>query len=229
MTAEKKRIAILINTLSVGGAERAVSNLSLRFAERYDVDILVNDDQRIDFPYSGRIISLGLPSGKNRAGVYYQVRAFCRRIFLLRKLQRERNYAAVLSFSEMTNFSNVLAMNDGSGKNGKVIISVHNSIKKTIQRNWKYKFFAKYILSFCMKKADYTVSCSREIENELIEKYGLSAEKSTVIRNGIDLKKIKKLSGVGDLVEKIDSTPGLLLYAVEWKSPTKSMPNSNIV
>ena len=64
--AEKKRIAFMINTLTIGGAERAVSNLSLRLADKYDVDILVNDNHSPDFPYGGQIKSLGLPVSGNR-------------------------------------------------------------------------------------------------------------------------------------------------------------------
>ena len=84
METERKKIAMLINTLSIGGAERAVSNLSLLFSERFDVDIIANDSEHVDFPYKGRLISLEMPADRDRMGVLYQVRAVLRRIRRLR-------------------------------------------------------------------------------------------------------------------------------------------------
>lgn len=191
---EKKRIAILVNNLSLGGTQRAVSNLSLHLAERYDIDIILNNDQQILYPYRGRIISLGMPADKDLMSSLFQIIALFRRTRLLRKMRREQNYAAVLSFSEMTNYSNVLTRRISGEQACKTIISCRNSIKKTTGKGWRYRLETALILPFCLKHADVTVSCSREIEDELLNIYGLPEERSRVIYNGLDPKKIHRLS-----------------------------------
>ena len=98
----KERIAIVVNTLSGGGAEMTAANLSRKLSERYAVDIIVNDDAHLQYLHSGRVISLGMPTNQNRMDTFYQAKALIRRSRLLIKLKKERQYKAVLSFSEVT-------------------------------------------------------------------------------------------------------------------------------
>lgn len=211
----KKRIAFLINTLIIGGAERTVSNLSQHLYEKYDIDIIVNDDQRLDFPYRGNLISLGLRAEGERMGMIYQIRALFRRIRMLKKLKRERDYAAVLSFSEMTNLANVFCRERKPGHGSKVIISVHNSIRKSSENSWKHKLFSKTVLPYCLKGADRVVSCSREIGDELMTRCGLPAEKSCVIYNGIDPKEIAIRSQESSAdSEKVREPDGHLIVSI---------------
>ena len=69
----KNRIALVVNTLSGGGAEKTAANLSRRLSRRYDVDIIVNDRDHLQYPYRGRIVSLGMPSDQRRSDPSYQV------------------------------------------------------------------------------------------------------------------------------------------------------------
>ena len=190
MASDKERIAILINTLIIGGAERTVSNLSLYLAGKYDIDIIVNDDLRQDFPYGGNLVSLNVPPSLQCFGFIYPLYALLRRGQVLKKRGKERQYAAVLSFSEMTSLTNVLCR-DGRSKR---IISIRNSIRKSAERSLIYKLYAKTILGYCIRHADKTVSCSREIEKELMAGYGLAPDRSRVIYNGLDLERIRALS-----------------------------------
>ncbi len=186
----KKRIAMAVNTLSRGGAERTVSNQSLILSAWYDIDIIVNDTHHLEYPYRGQIISLGMPRDRNRMGAGYQILALIRRTALLRKLRKERQYAAVLSFSEMTNLANVLSRRAG----GKTIISCRNAPKKQLREGWKYLLALKCLLPFCVRRADRTVSCSKEIADELCSYCGLPASRSAVIYNGVNSEKIRALA-----------------------------------
>ena len=181
----KTRIAFVINSLSGGGAERTVANLSRKLSDRYDTDIIVNDDGPQPYPYQGNMISLRMPVTKNRMNTGYQLKALFRRTRLLRKLKRQRHYMAVLSFSEMTNLANVLT-------GGKAIISVRNSIGNSITESWKHRLMADYLFPYMFRKACQTVCCSEEIADELVKNYSLPEEKCTVIYNGIDLDEIRK-------------------------------------
>ena len=185
----KDRIAIVVNTLSGGGAEKTAANLSRVLSDRYLVDIIVNDADHMQYPHQGRVFSLHMPEDKNRMSFDYQIRALFRRTRILKRLKKKRHYKAVLSFSEMTNLANVLS-------GGNTVISVRNSVSKSKINGWKHKLVAEHVLPFCFKRANRTISCSKELADELIRDYGLPAEKSSVIYNGVDLKKIREESAM---------------------------------
>ena len=182
----KKRIALVINTLSGGGAERTVSNLSMALSERYDIDIVVNDTEHITYPYSGRILSLRMPAWLKPAGAVYQMTALVRRIRVLRRLKKSGAYTAMLSFSGLTNLANAL-----SGKQyAKTIVSVRNSVSGRKDRDPKQRLFLRFVLPYICRKTSLTVSCSKEIAEELMTECGLSEDKSAVIYNGLQLERI---------------------------------------
>ena len=62
MNKEKKtaKIAFIINTLSNGGAERTISNITTNLPDEYEADIIVNDAEGTTYPFKGNLISLGL-------------------------------------------------------------------------------------------------------------------------------------------------------------------------
>lgn len=184
----KDRIAIVVNTLSGGGAEKTAANLSRLLSDRYRVDIIVNDDTHLQYSHRGRVFSLHMPEDKNRMDFSYQIRALFSRTRVLKRLKKKRHYKAVLSFSEMTNLANVLSRTAGT----KTILSVRNSVKNSRASSWKHGIVVKYVFPFCFKRADKTVACSREIAEELISCCGLERKKSAAIYNGIDLGAIKE-------------------------------------
>ena len=183
----KDKIALVVNTLSGGGAEKTAANLSRVLSEKYEIDIIVNDDFQLDYSYIGHVFSLHMPQKKNRMSFSYQTKALIRRTRVLKILKAKRHYKAVISFSEMTNLANVLS-------GGKAIISVHNSVSKSKANGWKHRLVARIVLPYCVKKAYKTVPCSKEISDELIRDYRLSKEKSFVIYNGIDCQNVKDLA-----------------------------------
>ena len=187
----KKRIALVVNTLSGGGAEKTVSNLSLALADVYDTDIIVNDTFHLDYPYRGNIISLNLPAFIRQENMGYQMLALVMRSALLLRMKKKRNYAAVISVSGMTNLSNVLS-GKGKQRKTKTILSVHNDVGSTRNRGWRKRFVVTRLFPICFKCADRTVACSKEIADELVDECSLAREKSVVIYNGLDLEKIKE-------------------------------------
>ena len=204
------KIALVVNTLSAGGAEKTVSRLSFALSETCGVDLILNDTGHMEYPFRGRVISLEMPSDRNRMTAGYQLEALIRRVRLLKRLRRENEYDAVISFSEMTNMANVLSRSSG----GKTIISVHNAVKKDAQDARK-RWFLPRIIRVCCRKADCVVSCSEEIAAELKKDYGLASEKSRVIYNGLDLDNIRSLQQeTCKTAEEIHRTGGLLAVSV---------------
>ena len=180
---EKKRIALVVNTLSSGGAEHVVANLSRALSDRFGVDIILNDDENITYPYCGNIVSVGMPADGNRMSGKYQIAAMARRTALLVRLRRKRRYSAVISFSDNTNMSNVLSRAGG----GRSIISVRYSLEGLERSEHRTAHLHRFILRTCCALADKVVCCSEEISCELKEKYPKTGRKLEVIYNGVDL------------------------------------------
>ena len=212
-----KRIAFVVNTLSSGGAERVVSNLSQMLSDRYSIDLILNDEFNIDYPYSGEVHSLGMPGEADRMRAGYQLRALAKRTALLRRLKKERDYAAVISFSDNTNLSNVL-----SGKiNGKRIISVRNSLAGKEASEHRIIAIRRLKLYICGALADCVVCCSAEIGEDIARLCKVSRSKIAVIHNGVSIpetsirtekKESLRIITIGRLIEQ--KAQYHLLYAI---------------
>ena len=50
----KKKLGIIIPTLSLGGAENAVSRLTSELKEDYDIILIISED-KISYPYNANI------------------------------------------------------------------------------------------------------------------------------------------------------------------------------
>ena len=164
----KKRIAMVVNTLANGGAERTVSNLSLALADEYDIDIIVNDTLHLDYPYRGNIVSLNLPAVIHQENMGYQMLALVMRSALLLRMKKKRVYTAVVSVSGMTNLANILS-GKGKQKKTKTILSVRNDVRNTRDSGWRQRFVVTHLFPICFKYADRTVACSKEIADELVD------------------------------------------------------------
>ena len=179
---EKKAIALAVNTLSSGGAEHVVANLSRALSGEYRVALIVNNRQHPEYPFRGKIFSLGMPAGAARNRWRYQLTALRRRTKLLRKLKKSGRYQAVLSFSDNTNLSNVLSRN----KNCATIISARYSPAGMKEAEGRKSILNRMILRICCRKADVVVSCAKEIGDELVNGFGLDPARSRVICNGVE-------------------------------------------
>ena len=186
----KKKIALVINTLSDGGAERVVSNLSLGLYDKFDIDIIVNDTEHLEYPYKGHIISLNLPPEPKCLKTLYQIQVVNRRIRVLRYLKKKKKYAAVISFSDMCNVSNVFSGN----RFGRTILTVHYSLLGKKDNSRIHQIITPVLMPWCFRKAYLTVSCSKGVNDELMREYGLPPEKGMVIYNGLELRKIRNMA-----------------------------------
>ena len=186
----KKKIALVINKLSDGGAERVVSNLSLGLYDKFDIDIIVNDSEHLEYPYKGHIISLNLPSEPKCLRTLYQIQVVNRRIRVLRYLKKKKKYAAVISFSDMCNVSNVLSGN----RFGRTILTVHHSLLGKKDNSRIHQIITPVLMPWCFRKAYLTVSCSKGVNDELMREYRLPPEKGMVIYNGLELRTIRNMA-----------------------------------
>ena len=186
---DKKRIALVVNTLSSGGAEHVAANLSRALSDRFEVDLILNDDVNISYPYSGNIISVGMPAGSDRMSAKYQMTALVKRTSLLKRLKRRRQYAATISFSDNTNLSNVLSRSS----HGLTIISLRNSLEGRERSGGRSAYPRRLILRICCALADKTVSCSEEIDDAIRVRNLKNSDRLAVIYNGVDLQSIRSI------------------------------------
>ena len=60
MKESRKKILMICSSLDGGGAARIISNITTHLPEEWEIDILLNTDRNIQFPFRGNIIFLNL-------------------------------------------------------------------------------------------------------------------------------------------------------------------------
>ncbi len=183
------KIAFVVNSLSNGGAERTISNITTHLPEGYDADIIVNDDSTPAYPVNSRVISLGLKPCADKLKLSYQLQLFFKRVSALRKLKRENNYKVVFSFSESASIANIL-----SGKKyTKICLSIRIHLSGFADKPL-YRVFGFPAINLFYKRADAIVAVSQGVKDDLIENFGLPEHLIRVIINGCDAGLISQLA-----------------------------------
>ena len=98
----KKNIAIIIQLLKGGGAERVAANMSIEFEEKYNVYLVVFDASEAVYPYGGTLINLNIPPVKSGSALKH-ISNIIKRTHALRKFKK--NYKIDCSISHMENAS----------------------------------------------------------------------------------------------------------------------------
>lgn len=169
-----KNIAIIIQKLKGGGAERTAANLSLLLSSKYNVFLIVFDGTDIVYPYAGKLINLNIPpvnSGLKKIVIAQK------RIRAIRKIKREYRIDASISFLSGANIVNALSRQDD-----KIITSVRNQISQSKSGSKTIKSEIKLI----SKRSDYVVALSKGVEEELVNLFNVSPEKAVTIYNPVD-------------------------------------------
>ena len=176
MKQEKKRIAIIIQMLRGGGAERTAANMSIDLSPYYEVHLIVFDANNTSYNQSGIVHDLQLPASKvfwkKCITLYHRIKA-------VKAIKQKYNISCTVSLMEGANLVNVL-----SRKNDKIIISERNLISFFI-KGGIHKLLIKYI----HRKADKVVALSNLVRDDLIKNFGCSEDKIVTIYNSVDISK----------------------------------------
>lgn len=179
-----KKALFVIRSLGGGGAERAVSNIVTHFPPEWDIDILINHENLVQYPYKGNILALGLVSDKRKSPLFILGELWLKTKYL-KKIKKENQYDIVVSFLDTSNIANVLSGN----KYSKSVISIRvNMFAK--EAKLLYRVGAFFLFKFIYNHADHIITVSREIENELLFRYPRLATITKTIINGYDCGKI---------------------------------------
>lgn len=186
-----KRVLLVISSLNYGGAQRALANMSLAFPEEYQVDFLLNDSEDISYDYRGNIIDLGIKPVRDRTNLLYQIHVFIKRFIKLRKLKASGKYTACISALSSANAVNVLTGN----KYCRTIISIRNFMSTSLHSAVNLKnMIEAYALKKLSNGADYVVTVSESLKQDIIKNFGVKKQKAITIYNGYDLSHIENKS-----------------------------------
>ena len=180
-----KKVLFIVPSLSKGGAERVVSNLSKGLSDEWEKYIAVFDGSRIDYDYEGELIEMDVSSETNR------ILRDCRGLKELKKIKEEIDPAVSVSFLPEPNLINILSRR----KDEKTVISVRNMLSRTVEQpGLPYSFLSKIMIKSLYNKANKIVALSRGVKHDLIENFKAEEEKVEVIYNPCDVEEIKKIS-----------------------------------
>ncbi|MFS0620662.1 glycosyltransferase [Priestia megaterium] len=186
------RVGLMIPTLLHGGAERAICRLSNILAEEgYEVYFIVFDASQQFYTFSGELIDLKLPNGKN---LMDKIRVFRKRVKAVRKTKKSFNLDVVISFIAAATFVNCLTRSST-----KCIVSQRNFMSKETTSKIK-----KYLLRYCFHKADAVVAVAELCRLDLIENFHIPRSKVHTIYNAYDQQQI--FNQMEESIEKYHQT-----------------------
>ena len=172
---DKKKIIFFMPNLLGGGTERVASRLSFLFEqEGYNVTFLVYE-KTVAYAHAGNIISMNLPGTKNCLNKF--LKQFLR-FYYLRKILKDVQPWAVLSFLEGPNMLNVLCSK-------RAIISIRNVIPLNYST-----ILQRIIIKLFYNKASCLIVNSNYLAEELSTRYSIRKSRIKTIYNPIDVEYI---------------------------------------
>lgn len=181
----KKKLSILIYSLSNGGAERVVSILLNQFKEKYDISLyLMNDTIFYEIPKDVKIVYLE-KSNPNES----PIKKFIKLILLAIKYKKINNSDISLSFMNRPNYINILAKI--FGMKSKVIIS-ERAMPSLQHSNGLQGKVNRFLIKNLYKYSDVITANSFGNSKDLIENF--CCKKVVTMNNIFDTIKINELS-----------------------------------
>jgi glycosyltransferase involved in cell wall biosynthesis len=179
-THKKKKIIFLTAKMSLGGAERVISNLVNSLSKEFEVHtILLLERSNEDYVIEGKVHSLYDGKARNRLQeIFY----YC---YALRKYIEKNNIDITISFMEYPNLLNIL-----TPVKTKKITSVRNHMSEKWVRG--KGLFWKMSIRFLYPFSDLIISPTKVISEDLINAFKISPKKIALINNPYGIEKIEK-------------------------------------
>ena len=215
---KKRNLLLIVNQLHGGGAQKVIANLSIYLSEHYQVTLAIyNDLDKIDFVYKGEMEKINLPFPVNTAGNSFSKR-FIRFIVLVRKLKQLKKIRAIdvsVSFMEASNIANLL-----SRRNEKTIVSVRSFLSQEFRDHPRLRIFKK-LITLLYHKADFIVTPSEMIKEDLVSSFNLKGDRISLIYNFIDSEHINELKKepIPSLVESLLASNTILINVGRFNRP----------
>lgn len=185
---KSEKVAILINSLDGGGAERVVSILLNNFVEKYECYLIIMEN-KISYELDKRINIIRLDEKSNQNGIVKLLRLPIIS-YKLSRVIKKHNFSQITSFLYRSNYVNILAKYLCTHR---AVISERIAPSSMYEDNSISSKISRFLIKNLYNKADKIVSVSKAIENDLIESFGVNINQK-VIYNPYDIEKIKQLS-----------------------------------
>ena len=178
-----KNVAILVQNLHNGGAERMAANLSIELARYYNVYLFVFDSSNAIYPYGGKLVDLKVPP-LEEASAYVRASNVMKRIRRLSYLKKKYKIDCTISHMDGANVVNILS------RRGDKVICVYHSMPSMCESG---SFVNKSLHRFIGNGADKYVCVSRMAAADMAASFGVKKKKLQCIYNFADLEKTKSL------------------------------------
>lgn len=172
----RKKIALVVYSLGMGGAEKVVSDLSFQFAREHDVTLILFDSTRMYYPYAGELLDINCPSAD---GFVPRAMMFLKRANLLWQIFRVKHFDTIISVMEHASFPAILASR-------KTIAANHcNPVRNFSRFDW---LFARWLYP----RAHKVIAVSRDGMRIFAEK--LALRNLDCLYNPVNLRRIRQLA-----------------------------------
>jgi len=160
--ASRKKVLLISPEFGFGGSEKSIANLSVLLAPNSEVHFVVFNVIKVSpqYKFKGQLHSLEVPAANN---LLAKIFAFFKRVRRLRKLKKDLNVHASISFLEGADYVNVL-----SRQSEKVIVSIRGS--KKFDPNIRGLFGSirhRVLIPWVYSHADLIVVVAEGIKKEL--------------------------------------------------------------
>lgn len=169
----KKKIMILVQTLTGGGAEHVAADLSIGLSQYYEVTLVVFSKSTNEYPHCENAIYLNL-KGNN---ILSKVITVFRRIYRVHKLKKQYKIDCTISF-----LSNADIVNVFSSLKDKRIVSIRANLENS------HGNLPSIMQKIVFMASNHIVSLSEGSRISAARRYKIPDRKLTVIYNACNIK-----------------------------------------
>ncbi|WP_127140782.1 glycosyltransferase [Flagellimonas marinaquae] len=200
MNQPQKKIAIFINSLAGGGAERVTSYLLPYLVNKGHAVVLVLTEEELAYPVPKEVPIHYLDrSGKNESGVAKLLKLPW---LAYRYAQFLRNENITHSFSLLTRpcYINIMARWFTSHPY-KLMVSERNFPSMQYGGDHLQARINYFLVKRLYPKADLVVSNAKASAQDLVDNFGVAKERTRTIYNPIDIDKIQQMEAIQDFFD----------------------------
>ena len=178
-----KNLAIIVQNLHNGGAERMAANMSRELAKQLNVYLIVFDSGEAIYSYGGKLIDLKLQPVSEGSALKRVINTL-KRVRRLRYIKKKYDIDCTISHMGNANLVNIL-----SRRADRVISVYHSMPSKEFEKNLKNRLVQRFIA----KHSDSYVMVSKPAVKDMAENFGVPAAKLKCIYNFSDIDDIRRL------------------------------------
>ncbi|MFN3136186.1 MAG: glycosyltransferase [Allomuricauda sp.] len=200
MNQQPKKIAIFINSLAGGGAERVTSYLLPYLVNKGHKVVLVLTEEQLAYPVPKEVpIHYLDKSGKNESGVTKLLKLPWLAYRYAQLLQKEN---ITHSFSLLTRPCYINIMARWFTKHPyKLMVSERNFPSMQYGGNHLQARINNFLVKRLYPKADLVVSNAKASAQDLVDNFGVAKERTRTIYNPIDIDKIQQMEAIQDFFD----------------------------